>query len=94
MKPTGGGASLPSVAEVKEALTMAPYTNTEMFSTAKENAARVADVLARLPDDAVLVTRDSLWAVLEGMGVIANGTWVSYQPEDADRILAAIRAQP
>jgi hypothetical protein len=35
---------------------------------------------------------DRLWEALEGMGVIDNGTWVSFRRQDAENIAAAYAA--
>lgn len=56
----------------------------------------------RSPADAALATSDELdgerlWKVLEGMGIIASGTWVGFQREDAEHIAreyAALRSTP
>ena len=75
---------VPTVAEVRGALMLA------------SGGAYIATglMLARLdPASQVIVDRDSLWAALAGMGIIANGTWVSFQREDVDAILAALREQ-
>jgi len=37
---------------------------------------------------------ERLWRVLSGWGVIENGTWVSFQHEDAEQIAAAYNDEP
>lgn len=44
------------------------------------------DDIAAIEAEAAALDVERLWRVLEGVGVIENGTWVSFRREDADRI--------
>jgi hypothetical protein len=76
-RPTGGGASLPSVAEVRRAIAelLPPEEDVEPRYIVEARA-----LLARIPDDALLVTRDSM---VDALRVTRWWTHASSQdPED------------
>ena len=52
------------------------------------------DGRAEAPDRPEPIDEERLWRAIAGIGVIDNGTWVSFRREDATTIAAAYRTEP
>lgn len=55
----------------------------EHYTEAEAAPLRMADALERIAERVGGLDVERLWRVLSGIGVIENGTWVSFRHEDA-----------